>query len=51
MEIVDNTAKAQGFQAMLPMRDGARLNTFVFLPGPAVRLGRSSCIERRTALR
>ena len=33
MQIVDNTAKTQGFQAMVPMRDGARLNTFVFLPG------------------
>ena len=33
MQIVDNTAKTRGFQAMVPMRDGARLNTFVFLPG------------------
>src|SRR5215469_671658 len=33
MQIVDNTAKTRGFQAMVPMRDGARLNTFVFVPG------------------
>ena len=33
MQIVDNTARTRGFQAMVPMRDGARLNTFVFLPG------------------
>jgi uncharacterized protein len=33
MQIVDDTAKTRGFQAMVPMRDGTRLNTFVFLPG------------------
>ena len=33
MQIVDDTAKTGGFQAMVPMRDGTRLNTFVFLPG------------------
>jgi putative CocE/NonD family hydrolase len=32
MQIVDDTTKMRGFQAMVPMRDGARLNTFVFLP-------------------
>ena len=33
MQIVDDTTKTRGFQAMVAMRDGARLNTFVFLPG------------------
>jgi len=33
MQIIDYTAKTRGFQAMVPLRDGARLNTFVFLPG------------------
>jgi len=33
MQIVDNRTGARAFQAMVPMRDGVRLNTFVFLPG------------------
>src|SRR4029077_13926339 len=33
MQIVDNRTGARAFQAILPMRDGVRLNTFVFLPG------------------
>jgi hypothetical protein len=33
MQIVDDGTQARGFQAMVPMRDGTRLNTFVFLPG------------------
>src|SRR3954451_13839188 len=33
MQIVDDRTGARGFQAMVPMRDGIRLNTFVFLPG------------------
>jgi predicted acyl esterase len=33
MQIVDDRTGARGFQAMVPMRDGTRLNTFVFLPG------------------
>lgn len=32
MHIVDGRTGARGFQAMVPMRDGVRLNTFVFLP-------------------
>src|SRR5262244_1891581 len=32
MQIVDDTTRTRGFQAMVAMRDGARLNTFVFLP-------------------
>jgi hypothetical protein len=27
MQIVDDTAKIRGFQAMVPMRDGTRLNS------------------------
>ena len=33
MQTVDDRTGARAFQAMVPMRDGARLNTFVFLPG------------------
>jgi uncharacterized protein len=33
MQIVDYGTHARGFQAMVAMRDGTRLNTFVFLPG------------------
>src|SRR5690242_18424872 len=33
MQIVDDRTGAQAVQAMVPMRDGTRLNTFVFLPG------------------
>ncbi|MBV9686991.1 MAG: CocE/NonD family hydrolase [Alphaproteobacteria bacterium] len=33
MQTVDDRAKTGGFQVMVPMRDGTRLNTFVFLPG------------------
>jgi len=33
MQIVDDGTHARGFQAMVTMRDGTRLNTFVFLPG------------------
>jgi putative CocE/NonD family hydrolase len=33
MQIVDDRTRARGLQAMVRMRDGARLNTFVFLPG------------------
>src|SRR4051812_41929522 len=33
MQIVDDGTQARGFQAVVPMRDGTRLNTFVFLPG------------------
>ncbi|HUB97468.1 MAG TPA: CocE/NonD family hydrolase [Stellaceae bacterium] len=33
MEPTLDRSGAQAFQAMVPMRDGARLNTFVFLPG------------------
>jgi len=33
MPIVDDRTGAGAFQVMVPMRDGARLNTFVFLPG------------------
>jgi predicted acyl esterase len=33
MQIADDGTQARGSQAMVPMRDGARLNTFVFLPG------------------
>jgi putative CocE/NonD family hydrolase len=33
MQTVDENTGAQAFQAMEPMRDGIRLNTFVFLPG------------------
>jgi putative CocE/NonD family hydrolase len=33
MQIVDDLTRARGFQAMVAMRDGTRLNTFVFLPG------------------
>jgi putative CocE/NonD family hydrolase len=32
MRIVDGSTGAQSFQTMVPMRDGTRLNTFVFLP-------------------
>src|ERR1700756_896347 len=33
MQIVDDGTQSRGFHAMVPMRDGPRLNTFVFLPG------------------
>src|SRR5215471_10846696 len=33
MQIVDDRTGASAFQAMVSMRDGTRLNTFVFLPG------------------
>jgi putative CocE/NonD family hydrolase len=33
MQVVDYPTGARAFQAMVPMRDGSRLNTFVFLPG------------------
>jgi predicted acyl esterase len=33
MQIIDDSTKTRGFQAMVGMRDGTRLNTFVFLPG------------------
>jgi uncharacterized protein len=33
MQIVDDRTGAGALQAMVPMRDGTRLNTFVFLPG------------------
>ncbi|MGA7265839.1 MAG: CocE/NonD family hydrolase, partial [Stellaceae bacterium] len=33
MQILDASTETRGFQAMVPMRDGTRLNTFVFLPG------------------
>ena len=32
-EIIDSETAACGFQTMVAMRDGVRLNTFVFLPG------------------
>ena len=32
MQTVDGRAKTGGFQIMVPMREGTRLNTFVFLP-------------------
>jgi uncharacterized protein len=33
MQVVDDQTGVRGFQVMVPMRDGTRLNTFVFLPG------------------
>jgi putative CocE/NonD family hydrolase len=33
MRVFDDASGARGFQVMVPMRDGVRLNTFVFLPG------------------
>jgi putative CocE/NonD family hydrolase len=33
MQIVDDRTGARAFQVMVQMRDGTRLNTFVFLPG------------------
>jgi hypothetical protein len=33
MQVIDDSTKTRGFQAMVGMRDGTRLNTFVFLPG------------------
>jgi predicted acyl esterase len=33
MKVVDDSIGARAFQAMVAMRDGNRLNTFVFLPG------------------
>src|SRR6202049_3243913 len=33
MQIVDDRTGARAFQVMVEMRDGTRLNTFVFLPG------------------
>ena len=33
MEVVDDRTGARAFQVMVAMRDGTRLNTFVFLPG------------------
>src|SRR5260370_10567668 len=32
MRMLDDASGARGFQIMVPMRDGTRLNTFVFLP-------------------
>src|SRR5712692_8679161 len=31
-QITDTIAGARSFQTMVPMRDGTRLNTFIFLP-------------------
>ena len=33
MQIVDDRTGTRAFQTMVSMRDGIRLNTFVFLPG------------------
>ena len=33
MRVVDNASGARCFQTMVVMRDGTRLNTFVYLPG------------------
>ena len=33
MEVVDNHTGARACQATVAMRNGTRLNTFVFLPG------------------
>src|SRR5947209_9713032 len=33
MQVVDDRTGARSFQVMVEMRDGTRLNTFVFLPG------------------
>ena len=33
MQVIDPVTGARGFQVMVAMRDGTRLNTFVFLPG------------------
>ena len=33
MQVVDDPTGARAFQVMVEMRDGTRLNTFVFLPG------------------
>jgi putative CocE/NonD family hydrolase len=33
MQVIDDPTGARAFQAMVTMRDGIRLNTFVFLPG------------------
>ena len=33
MKVIDDRIGARAFQAMVAMRDGTRLNTFVFLPG------------------
>ena len=33
--IIDTATGARCFQTMVPMRDGTRLNTFVFLPAQA----------------
>ena len=33
MQVVDDQTGVRGFQVMVPMRDGTRLNTFAFLPG------------------
>ena len=35
--ITDTASGARCFQAMVPMRDGVRLNTFVYLPEPGGR--------------
>jgi predicted acyl esterase len=32
MELADRVGSARAFQVMVAMRDGTRLNTFVFLP-------------------
>ena len=34
MQIVDDRTGARALQAMVPMRDGTRLNTFAFHPAP-----------------
>ena len=33
MQNIRDSTNTRGFQAMVPMCDGTRLNTFVFLPG------------------
>ena len=33
MQIIDESTRTRGFQTMVRMHDGTRLNTFVFLPG------------------
>lgn len=32
MQVVDNATGTRGFQTYVDMRDGVKLNTFVFLP-------------------
>lgn len=40
MEVVDDHTGVRAFQVMVAMRDGTRLNTFVFLPRSEDRAGR-----------